>query len=83
MSMTNCIGRDRNRKEFSHVAYIDRFPDSDVAVVKIYPRVGRYEIDFSKRLACYETLNRGAAESARKELRRLEKAKSTEGKENA
>lgn len=74
MAMTNIVGSDSGWKEFSNVAFIERFPDNDVAVVKIYPRTEGYGIDFSTEIANYETLNRGAAASARKELRKLEKA---------
>ena len=53
------------------VAYIERF--GDTALITIHPRPAgdRYGIDFSKVSANYETLSRGAAASARKEISKL------------
>lgn len=51
-------------------AFVTRYPD--VAVVSIYRRPSRYEIDFSRTVSSYETLSNGASESARREIRRLE-----------
>lgn len=57
-------------------AFIDRF--DDVAVVNIYAATGKgttRQIDFSKKLACYETLSNGALKSAHKEMTKMEAAR--------
>lgn len=56
------------------VAYIERY--SDCALVSVFPKVQcasgyRYEIDFSQKLACYETASNGAMDSARREIKKL------------
>lgn len=55
-------------------AFVSRFGD-DVALVEIFPRPSRYEIDFRNPVAAYETLSKGASASARREIRKLEGAK--------
>lgn len=44
----------------------------DCALVQVYPRPSKYAIDFNQEVACYETSRKGAAASARREVRRLE-----------
>jgi hypothetical protein len=57
----------------NYSAFIDRF--DDVAVVNIYAASGSgasRQIDFTKKLACYETLNKGALASAKREMEKME-----------
>lgn len=55
------------------VAFVERFPLLDIAVVTVHPRKegDRHSIDFSVKLSEYETANRGAMKSAARELKRL------------
>ena len=50
-------------------AFVTRY--GDAALVEIYPRPTRYEIDFAHPAASYETASKGAAASARREIRKL------------
>lgn len=75
MGMSNIIGT-RGHHILRFVAVIERF--GDTAMVRIYPRKGRYDIDFTNAIEDYETLNRGAAASARRSIRKLEKANPVE-----
>lgn len=50
-------------------AYVSRNGDS--AYVMIFPRLPGHRIDFDNPAAAYETLSRGAAASARREIRAL------------
>jgi hypothetical protein len=60
----------------NYSAFIDRF--DDVAIVNIYAASGSgstRQIDFTKKLACYETLNKGALASAKREMEKMETQK--------
>lgn len=62
-----------NTSTANYAAFIDRF--DDVAVVNIYAATGSgsiRDIDFTKKLACYETLNKGALASAKREMDKME-----------
>ncbi len=50
-------------------AYVSR--NGDTAYVMIFARLPGHRIDFSKAVADYETLSKGAAASARREIRKL------------
>jgi len=54
-------------------AFLNR--SKDYAVIYIFPRAANYSIDFDSCAACYETRSKGASESARREIRKLEIAK--------
>jgi len=51
-------------------AFVTHF--DSVAVVQIYRRFGKYGINFQAEVANYETANKGATQSARKECKKLE-----------
>lgn len=51
------------------VAFVERY--ADCALIHIFPRKGKLEIDFTNRVACYETLSNGAFASARREIAKL------------
>ena len=53
-------------------AFVERYPDG-TAVVLVYGKPTKHDIDFKDVRADYETASRGATESARREVRRLEK----------
>ena len=54
------------------VAFVERY--ADCALIHIFPRKGKYEIDFTSRVACYETMGAGAFASARREMKKLSAA---------
>lgn len=55
------------------VAYVERFGDTAYVTVHPRPAGDRYGVDFSKTLANYETLSKGACASARREIDKLAK----------
>lgn len=57
----------------NYVAFIERY--SDCALIHIFPRKGRLEIDFTNRVECYETMSNGATASARRQMKKLEEGK--------
>lgn len=56
-------------------AFISRnLTDPKCCYVLVYARKGKYDIDFSDCRANYETLTNGATASARREIKKLERA---------